>query len=286
MTTLVALACALASARLARAELPQPAALPHTMTALIHRGDDELTSHAEDGKLALVAGDRLELSFRLLGDEGSAATFVVSGLPLGARADSAPNGVDVVWSPGDADAGTHKIFLHAADGASTADRELDLFVDSSATSFMAPGARATVWVPNAIDALGAFVGGGAQITLVSWVQRGHRWWPSHGRVYALGDLIASPRASKPAFDVGAGFDLSLERDPARRFLIPFVGAEAGVTFCEATGTFGWAEPRAGLYLWSSRSVRVEIDAGYLLPTTAAQDVRGGRFAMGIDVAPW
>lgn len=259
-------------------------ALPNTVTALVERNGAEIASHAEDGRLDLQSGDRLDLSFRLLHAEH--ATFVVSGLPPGARAESAQDGVDVVWTPSDSDAGRHELHVHAVDGPSTADRAFDIYVDASGAAYMAPGARLVVWAPNASDALGAFVGAGAQVMLLGWAQQGHRWWPSHGRLYLHGDVLGSPRVSKPAFDVGLGFDFSLERSPARRFLIPFVGAEAGVTFAEFSGTFGWAMPRAGIYVWNTRALRIEVDGGYMLPTTATQDVRGPRFAASVDLAPW
>jgi len=45
-------------------------------------------------------------------------------------------------------------------------------------------------------------------------------------------------------------------------------------------------PLVGIYPWASHAVRVALEGGYLLPTTAAQDVRGVVVLATVDLAPF
>jgi hypothetical protein len=150
-----------------------------------------------------------------------------------------------------------------------------------------PGAVASVYVPNDTGDYGAFVGGGVELGFFLYADQENMTVPSHGRFYLDVVVLGSAHAGvDPMLSVGAGFDLTLERSPGRRFLLPFVGIQSGVAYQKEIGSFGWAMPLVGVYPWASRAARVSLEGGYLLPTTAAQDIRGVVVMASLDLAPW
>ncbi len=59
-----------------------------------------------------------------------------------------------------------------------------------------------------------------------------------------------------------------------------------MAYQKQAGPFGWAMPLAGVHPWASRAVRVALEGGYLLPTTAAQDLRGVVVMATLNLAPF
>lgn len=128
-----------------------------------------------------------------------------------------------------------------------------------------------------------------------------RWWRRRDRALQLRGarqrLGAEPRPLLSRRDgprvharehrpVSLGFDLTLERSPGRRYLLPYVGVQMGIAYQQQSGSFGWAMPLIGIYPWASHAVRVSLQGGYLLPTTASQDLRGIVVQASVDLAPF
>jgi hypothetical protein len=177
--------------------------------------------------------------------------------------------------------------MKVTDGSTTAERKVRIVVEHVHHAFFAPGALGSVYIPNDTGKLGVFMGAGLEIVLYSFTQKGHPWFPSHGRIYFDLEVLGSTQPGMDAMLNGLfGFDISLERSPQRRFLLPVLGVEMGVMFQKQTGTYGWGMPMAGVYLWSSPQVRVAMRGGYLLPTTSDQDTRGVRLGASVDMAWW
>ncbi len=259
-------------------------AIPNSMSAtVVHDGGQRDVTVDKD--IDVSVGDQLELHFRTM--DTHHPTYVVSGLPAAAQATSVEDGVDVLWTPGDGDAGAHDLAVHVTDGATTAERKVRVVVEHVHHAFFAPGAIASVYIPNDTGKLGVFMGPGLEIVLYAFTQKGHPWFPSHGRFYFDLEVLGSTQPGMDAMLNGLfGFDISLERTPQRRFLLPVLGAEIGAIFQKQTGTYGWGMPMAGVYFWSSPQIRVAVRGGYLLPTTSEQDTRGVRLGASVDLAWW
>jgi len=259
-------------------------AIPNTVSAtIVHDGAQR--DMQVDRDVDVDVGDQVSLHFRALQTEH--ATYVVSGLPQAAHATAAEDGVDVLWTPVDRDAGVHDVFLHVTDGEGSADRKVSIAVETTHHGIFVPGAITSVFVPNDSGRLGAFLGGGIELVIYSFLQRGHAWFPSHGRIYLdVEGLISNSPTIEPLVQGILGFDLSLEQSPQRRILLPFLGAEIGVATQKQIGAFGWGMPLAGLYLYASPNARVALKGGYLLPTTGDQAVRGVRISASFDYGWW
>ena len=237
-----------------------------------------------DQELDVSVGDTIELR---VPRQEQGASYTLEGLPADAIANAGPEGIVMHWSPTDADVGTHHVRVDVREGDEGYVKTVRFVVNEHGHQLFVPGAVSSVFLPNDGADFGAFVGGGVELVFFFYADEGNVWVPSHGRFYLDFQVLGSTMANvNPMFTGSAGFDLSLERSPGRRFMLPFVGIQTGVAFQQQVGTFGWAMPLAGVYPWASRSLRVSLEGGYLLPTTAAQDVRGVVIRASLDVAAW
>ena len=103
-------------------------------------------------------------------------------------------------------------------------------------------------------------------------------------------LRSSRAGTGAAFDLAAGFDLSIERNPTRHFLLPYFGLKTGA-FTQRDlnrGSVWHLTPLAGAYLWADKNVFVFASAGYFLPVSASQfdELRGMRVSIGANFSLW
>ncbi len=235
------------------------------------------------------AGDELRFTLRAVDPDHDPLTYTVSGLPMGAKAEAGDGSVVVTWHTREADVGVYPLTLAVTDGRTRVERRVDIVVEESEESYVVPGVGYSLYLPNNLDRLGAFNGFSIEFVGLSWVHQNEQHGPSHGRVYFdLDVLFAGKTGVDSAFLPYAGFDLSVERNPGRRFLIPYFGMEGGVLFQAQTGTLGMLVPFAGLDFYARSSVQIGMKAGYLLPFTSEQfeDVRGLRAKLTLDLSFW
>lgn len=263
------------------ARMPVPITTSLT-AAIIHDGAELGVEVGREVEMSI--GDKIELHFRAI--ETQHAKYDVSGIPSHAQTSPNGDGIDVVWIPTRSDAGEHEIAITVTDGDATALREVRIHVaDTHHFAFM-PGVVSTAFLPNA-PRLGVFWGGGVELVIYAYGQRNNPAWPSSGRFYL--DLIAAP-STQPGvsamFDAALGFDITIERNPHRKFFLPAVGLESGIAQQGQTGLWGWASPLLSTYVYWSSQARVVIKTGYQLPTNAVQDTRGIRLGASFDFAWW
>lgn len=240
-------------------------------------------------EVTVRAKEHLEHSFRAEDPEHDPLTYRISGLPMGARAEERDGAIVVDWTPEDGEVGTWEIELDVSDGRQSASRRVRLVVEEETNSFVMPGVEYLLYVPNNTAGYGVFQGVSAQFDIWNFVHRNEKRGPSHGRIYFTLDLGASTeKAASALFVAAAGFSLSIEKNPSRRFLIPYFGAEMGIYFQKQAETLAVATPILGVYLWSGANVQLVLHAGYLLPFSSGKfdDVRGLSAGLGAHVALW
>ncbi len=244
--------------------------------------------------------DQTTISFtvRATDADNDPLTYSLSGLPVGAKAEASEGAVQVKWKPTSDDIGVYKVTATVSDGKTKVDRQIRIVVEEEHESFFMPGVGYSLYVPGNIDKLGVFNGFAIEFLGIRWVHDNDKRGPSHGSIYLAFDVLFSAGAKPdaitgkvsvdPAFMPVLGFDLSIERNPARRFLIPYFGLEGGALFQQQTGTLGLILPFAGLHFYSSRNVTIGVRAGYMLPFTSEQfaDVAGVRARLSADVSFW
>jgi hypothetical protein len=239
---------------------------------------------AVNDEVEVSVGDRVAI--HVPRQEGG-ATYHLEGLPQSAAAHAEADSIAVQWEPRDADVGTHQVTVDVAQGEDDHRRSIRIIVNERGHQLFVPGAIGALFVPNDLQNLGLFAGGGIELVVFSYAEQGSMWIPSHGRFYLDAMALPSTHANvDPLFSVSLGFDLTIERSPGRRYLLPYVGIQSGIAYQQQAGSFGWAMPLIGLYPWASHAVRISFQGGYMLPTTAAQDVRGVVVQAAIDLAPF
>jgi hypothetical protein len=257
--------------------------LPILITvSIVH--DGMTRDFAVNDEIEVSVGDRVAMH---IPRQDVTATYHLEGLPQDAIARAENDSIAVAWEPRDADVGTHHLAVDVRQGDEDEHRTIQIVVNERGHQIFVPGVIGSAFVPNNLQDLGLFAGGGVELVLFSYAEQGSVWIPSHGRFYLDALALASTHANTdPLFSLALGFDLTIERSPGRRYLLPYVGIQMGIAYQQQQGSFGWAMPLAGIYPWASHAVRVSLQGGYLLPTTASQDLRGFVVQVGVDLAPF
>lgn len=195
--------------------------------------------------------------------------------------------VVVSWTPSRADRGSHPIALVASDGKATERIEIDLRVQAEWESFFLPGVQYMGYFPAASDRLGNFTGPAFELVIGSWVHQTEARGPSHGRVYVDLALLRSDRTGDArAFAYALGLDLSIERNPWRRWLIPIFGVEVGGLQKQDLGSFFMTTPFVGAHLFATRNLFVTVTGGYVFSGRDIDELGGWRVRAGVNAALW
>lgn len=239
------------------------------------------------------AGDLLTITLDASDADNDPITFSCRGLPPKAHTRVDKTAITIEWMTGKNDHGTWDVECDASDGKATTTKYVRIELEDDWKSFFMPGASFSMLQPVDKGAWGTFSGVSTEILIASWIHRNENRGPSHGRVYLDMDILRSSRAgTASAFDLAMGFDLSLERNPTRHFLLPFFGMKTG-TFIqkdleEGRSTVWHLTPLAGAYLWADKNLFITASAGYMLPVSAArfEDLRGLRANVGLNFSLW
>jgi len=260
--------------------------------------DDEPVATGTD---RVSTGGYYSLTIRAHDADFDPITFTVSQLPIGAnvhwtlqelRDDG--NSVrasfycpDITWTPTDSQTGEHEFTITATDGKATITRTQRVIVEEEWETFLMPGAAYSMWMPVATDELGIFHGPLAELLLAGWIHRTENRGPSHVRIYLdLGLIGSTKRHLSKAVQTSLGFDLSFERNPTRRYLIPYFGLEGGYFFQTQIDEAAWLVPFLGIRAWGDRNLFVNLNGGYLFPTEQVDRFRGYYARLAIDASLW
>jgi len=102
----------------------------------------------------------------------------------------------------------------------------------------------------------------------------------------VGLLSSTQQGVGKAVVPSLGFDLSIERNPQRSFLIPYFGVEAGLMAQEDLGAPGFVLPFAGAHLWSSRNLFLNASGGYVFPMRNVDVARGYSGKLRLNISLW
>ena len=247
------------------------------------------------------AGERITLVFRAHAPGGDPLTFTVTGLPEGADLRWVPQEVErrsdgtklryfaplVEWTPRGSQSGSHVIEVTATDGRNAIHRQVELVVEEEWETFLMPGLAYSMYWPVAHARYGTLHGPAFELLLAGWIHRNDNRGPSHVRIYAGVGLLSSTRDGlHKGVSANFGFDLSIERNPTRRFLLPFFGVEGGFLFQSEIGKPFLLTPTAGLHLWADRNVFVNGLYGYSFPSQQVNRLRGHQARLSVDLAFW
>lgn len=249
-------------------------------------------------------GTPFQEAFRAVDPDGDRIEVTAEGLPAGATLrvrDPRPyreepgteetrarvREVVLAWTPTRAQRGDHEIALVASDGKASERIRITLKVEEEWESWFLPGLQYVGYFPAARDRFGSFHGAAFELVIGSWVHQTDARGPSHGRVYLDLALLDPDRAgAERAFGYALGLDLSVERNPRRRWLIPIFGLEVGGFHQAQTGSFFTATPLLGAHLFASRNLFVTATGGYVFSGRDVDELGGFRVRVGANAVLW
>jgi hypothetical protein len=221
-------------------------------------------------------------------------TIAVANLPKGATFD-AGNGV-IRWRPTEDDLGEHHLTVTVSDGLAQTVAPLKLEVveaqqeakrSTQWESFLLPGIGYSGYLPRDRDHFGTYHGVALEILLGAWIHRNNNRGPSHGRIYVQAELMQSTKSEiTKLFGYALGFSLSLERNPHRQWLLPVYGLDVGGIISESTGGYFQALPYAGLHVYSSPNVFINLRGGYRFVPRAIERLGGAHLGATLDYSIW
>ena len=241
------------------------------------------------------------MSIRASDPDYDTLTYTLRGLPKGAtvrwvldeKHDSAGRvrasyySPQVTWSPRSGQIGRFDFEVLATDGKLEISQTIRVTVEEEWESFLMPGATYSAWFPAGQETYGTFHGPSFELLFAGWIHRTENRGPSHVRIYLdLGLLTGTRSEQSKAVQLAFGFDLSIERNPQRRMLIPYFGLEGGWLFQTQIGKPAFFAPQVGLHLWSDRNLFVNVSGAYLFPTAKVDQLRGFTGKLGFNASLW
>ncbi len=190
------------------------------------------------------------------------------------------------WTPTDEQVGTQRFSVVASDGMNEVTKKIEVKVADDWLAYFMPGAAYIVHAPRAEGELGQLHGPSVQFPLVTDVSRNERRGPSHTRLYVEIGLLRSTEAKSDALMRAAvGLDLSLERQPGRKVLLPIFGADVGLYMEPQRRSVWFVSPFGGVHLWADRNLFVTAGVGYVFPWRSLERLRGpfGRLAVSFSL---
>jgi hypothetical protein len=154
-------------------------------------------------------------------------------------------------------------------------------------SYFLPGALYTYYQPNAQDSLGTFSGITIEYVVFAQMHDDENHGPALSRMYFKLSILNSTRTDiKSMFTYSMGFDLSLERNPKRQFLIPFFGFEVGGLAQKQLGGILQFTPTFGMHLLALQNLYITVRGGYQYSLSNFDMLKGWVGQAGIDFVLW
>lgn len=151
-------------------------------------------------------------------------------------------------------------------------------------SMLMPSVAGVAYFPS--GAGGPYMGGGVELSLLSWASNNDAFGPSHGRIRANVAYLASPETDHRVLLYRFGGVVSFEGNASRRFLIPYWGASVGGLWATDFGQRAIADASVGMFLLYTRDFVLDAEGGVVLPFTAVDKLLGPRAQLTAAVALW
>lgn len=154
-------------------------------------------------------------------------------------------------------------------------------------TFFMPGLVLHTYIPETSDSIGVFTGVSVEYLIAAWIHDNDNRGPSHGRVYTKVNFMKSSKSGiSDIFYWGLGLDLSIERNPKRKYMIPYFGLEIGDMYQNGFGNVFVITPTIGCHLYSSQNLFVNLTGGYIYPSKYLEELRGYTIQLGVNLSLW
>jgi Putative Ig domain len=247
-------------------------------------------------------GSTIRLPVLATDEDGDTISYSTKTLPPGAQFDAENQSFS--WTPQATDAGLHSVIFTASDASRSDSLLVQFFVtskdvppgepqaevdpySSNIESFLQPGVGYGIYVPGDQDSLGVFHGVDLELNIISWIHKNDDRGPSHGRFYIKAEIMPSAKEGvSQLFIYSLGTTLTIERNPNRSWLLPHYGVEFGGLNQEDIGGAFQSTFFAGLHLWASANLFVNLSAGYMLVPEQMKELGGFHGGTSVDFSLW
>ncbi len=152
-------------------------------------------------------------------------------------------------------------------------------------AMLLPTAFGVVYAPG--DDAGTWLGGGFEVVALAWSDSSPAFGPSHGKLrFDMGVLRSGRDGAGSMVMYRSGAQVSIERNAARRYLIPYLGGDLGGLWTEGTGKRWFMDFGGGVYLLHRRAFIVDLEAVWLIPFSDPGLMGGLRAQLAVSFALW
>src|SRR5262245_50233105 len=152
----------------------------------------------------------------------------------------------------------------AAPAAASCPDETDRTLCRPISSLLVPTAIGLSYFPG--GDLGVWYGGGVELVGLTWGDSSAAFGPSHGKLrFDIGLLRSNKDGFGTMVQYRGGFQVSFEKNPSRRWLIPYFAGDLGGMWFRAKGSEPFVGAGVGAYVYYSARLIVDVGGGWLLP---------------------
>ncbi len=192
----------------------------------------------------------------------------------------------LLWEKPNIKSGIYKIKAIVTNGRFTDSITISFKVNEEWKTSLLPGINGVYYAP-ADKSLGYFTGVGVEYLFYGGIHKNNNTGPSHSKVYMRLDMMNSSIDTVGlAFLFNLGVHLSVERNPIRKFFVPYFGFECGSVYQRLSGTTFQVTPLIGVWLFSEQNTFISAQFGYLYAAGALETLRGYRAGVGINFSLW
>ena len=152
------------------------------------------------------------------------------------------------------------------------------------SALLMPTVIGVLFAPN--DAGGPYFGGGLELAY-AWADSSPAFGPSHGRIrFDIAGLDGAAMNSGAMVMFRGGAQVSFERNPSRRWLIPYFSADIGGLATSALGRRAFADGGLGVFVVHRRNAIVDLECSGVLPFSHLDEVGGVRATLALSFSLW
>jgi hypothetical protein len=151
-------------------------------------------------------------------------------------------------------------------------------------AFLQPTVAGAGYFPR--HAHGPMLGGGLEIVWLAWTSNTTSFGPSHGKLSTSVIELAALRDSERALSWFTSALVSFEKNPSRRFLIPYFGPSFGELLPSFDDHRFFVDGTLGAYLYQTPSFAIDARGSYVFALSSSDALSGMRATLSASLSLW
>jgi hypothetical protein len=164
------------------------------------------------------------------------------------------------------------------------DEPLDETLCEPQVTFLVPTLAGAAFFPR--HAHGAMIGGGVEAVWIAWTSNTTTFGPSHGKISTSVLELAGLRDSAHALTWFTSALVSIEKNPSRRFLIPYFGPSIGELLPSFDSHRFFFDATGGVYLYQTPGFAIDARGSYVFALSTSDSLSGPRAELSASLSLW